>query len=181
MILVATGHRPPALGGYHPGLHGWLTALAGGALDQLKPDRVISGMALGWDQAVARAALNRNIPFTAALPFADMDAPWPPHSKKQYRDLLAQATEIVEVNGPGYTNEKYIERNRWMVDEGDEILALYHPDGIFGGGTRRCLEYALDKKKPVYNLWGTWVRARSKDPMLFDYSNPKLEKLCSLS
>ena len=39
------------------------------ALETLKPELVITGMAIGFDQAVALACLNTGTPFEAAIPF----------------------------------------------------------------------------------------------------------------
>jgi predicted Rossmann fold nucleotide-binding protein DprA/Smf involved in DNA uptake len=62
MILAFTGHRPSKLGGYGSDVDLKLTRLATKVLDDLKPEQVISGMALGWDQAVAFAAIRAKIP-----------------------------------------------------------------------------------------------------------------------
>lgn len=51
MIICATGHRPNKLGGYGRDVYARLVKLAYDYLAVQKPDAVISGMALGWDQA----------------------------------------------------------------------------------------------------------------------------------
>ena len=54
-VFAATGHRPNKLGGYAPKIAADLVKLATIFLNLRKPNKVISGMALGWDQAWAEA------------------------------------------------------------------------------------------------------------------------------
>ena len=46
-------------------------------LERARPDAVISGMALGWDQAVARATADLGIPWVAAITFEGQESKWP--------------------------------------------------------------------------------------------------------
>ena len=59
MNVAGTGHRPNKLGGYDDDIYQRLVTLAMTYLEETRPKRVISGMALGWDQALAEAAVNR--------------------------------------------------------------------------------------------------------------------------
>ena len=63
MIVAGTGHRPNKLGGYNNESFLKLVNIAEDALKQMEVTEVISGMALGWDMALAQAAINLNIPF----------------------------------------------------------------------------------------------------------------------
>jgi len=76
MILSGTGHRPDKLGGYSDSAFDNLVKIAEDYLKESKPDKVISGMALGWDQALAEACVNLNIPFIAAVPFKGQESKW---------------------------------------------------------------------------------------------------------
>lgn len=158
MIVAGTGHRPVSLGG-----HGIQTRLALGGLateylSQLQPDKVISGMALGWDQAVAGAAVALGIPFIAAVPFASQAERWPRDSQALYYRLLnlAETVEIIGVLHHGSAAEvtRLMQvRNEWMVDRTNRMVALH--DGSWGG-TFNCLKYARKKGVPVDNLWNRW-------------------------
>ena len=55
-IVAGSGHRPSKLGGYSEQIHEKLVALAIGWLKKNEPSCVLSGMALGWDTALAEAA-----------------------------------------------------------------------------------------------------------------------------
>ncbi len=157
MILAATGHRPDNLGGFSPDVRMQLLQVAIAHLERHRPAAVISGMALGWDQAWAMAATTLNIPFIAAVPFAGQESVWPTASRETYRSLLGLASEVVTVSQGGYTARKMQRRNEWMVDRADGIVALW--DGTFGG-THNCVLYAEKKGKPIDNLWSRYEVAQ---------------------
>ena len=149
--LCVTGHRPDRLGGYDKEVHRRVFLAAHSALEQLKPRVVITGMALGWDQAIAEAAIELAIPFVVAMPFKGQESKWPKQSQEHYRELLKQASHI-EVCSPGeYRPQKMIVRDEWMVDNSDEVLACF--DGTRGGGTDSTILYAKIKGKVIYNAW----------------------------
>lgn len=154
MIIAGTGHRPNKLGGYGNDVFESLIQLATLALEKYEPARVISGMALGWDQALAQAAINLSVPFDAYVPFTGMDAKWPTSSQQYYLSLLCNAREVVECSPPGYSAYKMQVRNERMVDDCDLLLALW--DGSTGG-TANCLKYAVTQQRPVKNLWDAWT------------------------
>ena len=155
LIISATGHRlGPKLGGYDKSVFKDLVLLARHSLLISKPKKVISGMAIGWDQAVSFAAYDLSIPYIAAVPFQGQEAKWPEESQKLYRDLLSLA-EHVEVVSPFYSSRNMQVRNEWMVDRADEMLALW--DGTFGG-THNCIIYAEKKGVPIRNVWSAWDR-----------------------
>lgn len=154
MIVAGTGHRPDKLGGYSNIIATRLEALARSHFEAHRPSRVISGLALGWDQAVARAAIDLGIPLTAAMPFEGFDRRWPDSSRCRLDKILEAAAEIVVCHPfPAPTLALQI-RNEWMVDRADEMLALW--DGSWGG-TFNCIQYAEKRGRPVENLWSRWV------------------------
>src|SRR6478609_5888932 len=95
MIIAGTGHRPDKLGGYENRTRLALGGLATEYLAQKRPDLVISGMALGWDQALAGAAVALEIPFLAIIPFEGQERKWPEDARARYKRLLAAATEVI--------------------------------------------------------------------------------------
>lgn len=120
----------------------------------LRPAKVNCGMALGWDQALAEAAVLEGIPFDAYVPFLGQESVWPEESKKHYRYLMGKADTIVYVCPPGYAPWKMQKRNEAMVDAAEGVLALWNNSA---GGTANCVSYATRKGKPVRNVWGEWV------------------------
>lgn len=152
MILAATGHRPPKLGGYGDSVRLGLRTLAVRHFLDARPSQIISGMALGWDQAVAEAAIELCVPFIAAVPFEGQENRWPVESQRRYRQLIAAAA-AAEIISPYPGARAMQQRNEWMVDRADRIVALW--DGTWGG-TFNCIEYANRVRVPVDNLWSRW-------------------------
>jgi uncharacterized phage-like protein YoqJ len=146
MIVAFTGHRPNKLGGYNLPNPTYIKVCLeiDKHLRELKPEKVISGMALGVDQWAANIAIKLQIPLLAAVPFEGQEKKWPEHSRIIYQKLLAKASEMVYVCSPGYSNSKMQERNKWMVDQCDILIAVW--DGT-AGGTGNCVKYAQSVKK----------------------------------
>lgn len=142
-----------------------LTELALFGLQRHAPTQVISGMALGWDTALAMAAIAHHIPLIAAVPFVGQESRWPPAQRLRYQKLLRRATEVVVVTEGGYAAWKMQKRNEWMVDRCDVLLALW--DGS-SGGTANCLTYARQRHVGtpllpavvIDNLWSEWESRR---------------------
>ena len=159
MITAAfTGHRPERLGGYSPAIEQALYALATATLRTHAPDQVISGMALGWDQAVARAALDLKIPTLAAIPFAGQECVWPAEARARYHALLGRCSARHTVSVSPYSAHKLHLRDQWMVDHSVQLIALW--DGLPTGGTYSTVRYAEREGKPVVNVWPAWLAAQ---------------------
>jgi len=154
-VLAGTGHRPDKLGGYGARVSARLVDLARVVLVKHRPDEVISGMALGWDTALALAAIELGIPLTAAVPFEGQERKWRPEQQEQFRAILALATTVVIVSPGGYAVWKMQTRNEWMVDRATGVLALWNGSG---GGTGNCIEYARTRHVEIVNLWAAWER-----------------------
>lgn len=154
MIVAGTGHRPKRLGGY--GEQAWrkLWGFAMAELQTLEPEQVITGMALGWDQALARACVRLRIPFVAAVPHDGQSLRWPKQAQARYAALLAKAERVVIVSPGGYSASKMHARSRWMVDRCDAMLALYN--GCDAGGTAACVRCAMEADRPIHNCWERW-------------------------
>lgn len=151
--VAGTGHRPQKLGGYSDEVLAKLTRLAQHVIDDLEATHIITGMALGWDTALALAAVSRKVPFTAAIPFAGQEGRWPEASQRRYHALLDVADEVVVVCDGGFASWKMMERNRWMVQHCDLLAALW--DGS-NSGTSNCVRYAHDMAVVVHNYWQKW-------------------------
>ncbi|ADY27605.1 Conserved hypothetical protein CHP02464 (plasmid) [Deinococcus proteolyticus MRP] len=127
-------------------------------LQKLQPSCVITGMALGWDTALAIAADIMGVPFVAAVPFPGQANAWPKQTQKQYHDLLGKAKYVV-VTGSNELAEADIKaamqwRNEFMVDNCTAVLAMY--DGT-PGGTHNCVEDAKEQGVGVINAYPAWA------------------------
>jgi uncharacterized phage-like protein YoqJ len=162
MILCGTGHRPNKLGGYGSDVVDRLLILIEESLNRIKPDIVISGMAIGFDIALAQSSINLGISLVAAIPFVGQEKIWPVESQLLYQYLISQAHKVHVVCSGDYDPSKMKIRNKWMVDHSDEVLALY--DGQSFGGTKHCLDYAIKKNKKIHNLWEDWLTLQAIVP-----------------
>lgn len=149
-VVAVTGHRPDKLSGYEHAAKLRLQQVAERVLEEARPRSIITGMALGWDQAVAVAAGRCGIPYIAAVPFKGQHEQWPFFAREEYERLLRYAYRVVYVSEPGYAVWKMQRRNEWMVDQCEAVLALW--DGS-GGGTANCIQYAAKVQRPMVNVW----------------------------
>ena len=152
-IIAATGHRPQKLGGFSDTINNRLKDLAIAYFKKSNPDKIISGMALGWDTAVALAAIELSIPLVAAIPFYGQELRWNEESQEIYHSILnSQFVDKVIVCPGSYSAASMNKRNEWMVDNCDHLVALW--DGS-NGGTGNCIKYA-NGKVTISNLWSSW-------------------------
>lgn len=121
---------------------------------------IITGMAQGWDMAVALACVEGGVPFIAALPFPQQADKWHPVLQDQYARLIQSAKAVV-VTGKMPLNHNYHKRDRFIVDSCVELWSLC--DGR-PGGTSKTVLYAHDVGRSVVSLWSQWLafRQRSK-------------------
>lgn len=152
---AGSGHRPDKLGGYlnWPTTKAGLLAFARHQLRALGVTRVISGMAQGWDQVLAVAAITEGIPFTAAIPCRGFELRWPVETRFKYASILLRADHTHVVCDGDFAIWKLQKRNEWMVDQCGKVLALW--DGS-PGGTLNCIKYANKRGAEVKNVWDEW-------------------------
>lgn len=175
LVLAATGHRPPRLGlDYSSESNRFLTEFARKhlvfAAKKHEIVEVVTGGAQGWDSAVAHAALLLKIPYVVAIPFEGQESKWPAAAQARYHALLKHASLVHIVCHGGYSPDKFLERDCWMVDRAEDwilkadgnvgsMFALYDNKGK--GGTAQTIKYAESLKVPVWNLWPTWLKGVS--------------------
>ena len=144
-VLGGTGHRELL----HP-----IEMVEAGVrryLSEVRPTEVITGMAIGFDQLVADVCAQLGVPFIAAVPFEGQESIWPTHAKVRFYNLLLKAKEVVVVSPGRYEAWKMLQRNCWIVDHSNTLLAYMEP-GTIAGGTFHCWNYAKTKNVPIVNL-----------------------------
>lgn len=128
-------------------------------IDKLRPDCVMSGMALGVDQLAAEIALDRGRPVHAVLPGEWQSDRWSPEQRSQWRRLLSRCsrTTIIDkaptLSGPGklhHLREMFKARNTFMVQHSDLMIVCW--DGIPNGGTYHALGQCVAAERPVLLL-----------------------------
>ncbi len=115
-------------------------------------DTFYCGGAMGFDLLAAEILLifrkRKNFRLVMALPFRAQSRTFPPEWRERYRCVLEQADEIVYVSDEYYKGCFY-ERNRYMVDRSERVIAFY--DGK-PGGTRDTVLYAKKTGVEVKNI-----------------------------
>ena len=125
-----------------------------------------SGFAVGVDLWASSIMLDLkknypNIQLNAAIPFKAQSNHWSQEQQKRYHDLLAQCDHVTILHEK-FTRVCYFERNRFMVDNSEYLLAVY--DGSKKGGT------AYTARQPFHLIGrGIW-RTKARPPLhsLFD-------------
>jgi hypothetical protein len=127
VVIAITGHRD------YPDRAGFLRGL-----DRLQADKYLFGGARGADTDALRylAETQPGATRVVVVPNRLIDQPVVAQAAiKQY------ANEIIELGNAG--PDRYMIRNRYMVDHSDQVAAFY--DGRGSGGTYNTIQYAESK------------------------------------
>ena len=167
LVICGTGHRPEKLGGYSMDVFQKGVKLAEDIIEERKPTIVISGGALGWDQMLAVAAINKGVTLHVYAPCHNQDKKWiSQESKDLYREILKRAALVKYIHEGEYNSQCMDDRNKAMVDASMEVWALWNGD--HKGGTANCVRYAIRQKKgynttpgredlKILNFWKNWI------------------------
>lgn len=110
-----------------------------------------SGMAIGSDTIFAEAVLRfkniyPRIKLVAVVPCLEQEKLWSAIEKEKYFQILKKADEVEIISKQPYFNGCMQIRNRSLVDNCDELLAVF--DGRHGG-TMHTINYAKKIKRKV--------------------------------
>lgn len=155
MIVGVTGHRDVE---QEPGELFMFARLSVAKMVERGATEIITGMARGWDLAVARAAFDTGIPYCAAIPFPEQPNLWAEADQVEWAWAVKRAARQIVV-GPVALKTYYRKRNCWIVDQSDELWSLF--DGS-PGGTQHCVLYAGQVGRIVRPLWEPWTRFRAE-------------------
>ena len=113
-----------------------------------------NGLAVGFDLISAELVLQKkqlfpDIRLVGCIPFENQARYYSPQDKKRYEHILSRCDERVIVSET-YTKECYFQRNRFMCDRADCLIAYCLKNN---GGTAYTVKY-FQKTKPnrVYFL-----------------------------
>lgn len=109
----------------------------------------LSGMAEGTDTWGAQAVLtlrekNPALKLHCVLPCENQADKWTQAARECYFNILAQADKTTYVSRK-FTRDCMLERNRFLVDYADILLAVYN--GEWRGGTAATVRYAQKKDR----------------------------------
>ncbi|MCB1711255.1 MAG: DUF1273 family protein [Candidatus Riesia sp.] len=127
----------------------WLSSFLADLLPKCPPDsklKIITGGALGVDTWAAEAAQElTQVDHLLAVPFRVFHKRWPVKDQVRYLKIKSKATDYHEV-GTGWSRYIYDERNKYMIDNCDLLVAVYSNTG---GGTESAITYAARIDKPT--------------------------------
>lgn len=160
MTVCFTGHRPQHFSfGFdegHPDCVFLKKTLQDEILRQINEgaDTFICGMAQGTDIWAAEAVLKfkddfPHIRLIAAIPCPDQTKRWVKSSVLRYKTILEKCDEKITIS-PFYHAGCMHQRNRYMVDNSDVLIAVY--DNSESGGTAFTVNYAKKLGKTIVNI-----------------------------
>lgn len=117
--------------------------------------RFLVGGSLGVDQWAGEIILRlkeqpeySDIELVVVLPFPGHDEQWDARSRERLAFLIRHSTEYLTV-GKAACRESYIQRNHYMVDHADCLLAVYDGERNLRPGTMQTVNYAEKQKLPM--------------------------------
>lgn len=123
--------------------------------EEKKVRRFWVGGALGVDMwAAEQILLLRNQPtyhdmeLMVALPFKGYDSKWEEKSRHRMNSILTKCDATIILSNQG-GRESYLNRNRYMVDHADYVVAVYDDNKCIRSGTMQCVHYAKRKNIPL--------------------------------
>jgi len=178
MNIGVTGHRPQRLGGYDKCAKKVLYRFAHRILLRLDNDvTIVQGCALGFDQAMATAAIDQGHKVISLIPYLGFNGRWPIESVLELDTILNRSSEVrvitdkemMEISTPALALNA---RNHVIVKESDVLFAL--ASGA-PSGTQNCVDFALAKQKRVLYLWRDWLSFKETGKFATEKKNGKLQ------
>lgn len=114
--------------------------------------KFMSGCALGVDIWSAEAVIDirrrhKEVELVGVVPFKGQESKWNNNDKERYNWILKSCNEVITLFD-GYVRGAFYERDRYLVDNADVIIAVYDRNK-FSSGTGYTVRYAMKKKKPI--------------------------------
>ena len=131
----------------------WVEEIVGKELDAVPtPVVVVTSLAIGADQLVARLGIARGAAIHAVLPFPDIERTFAAEDLQAYRQLASRATvEVLQT--PGTDEDAYLAAGRRVVALSNLMIAVWDAKPAKGkGGTADIVTYAIKSGVPVIGI-----------------------------
>jgi hypothetical protein len=152
MIVGVTGHRfydEPTAEFLAARVHALLRDWAGD-----REVRVVSSLAEGADQLVARVAVELGLPLDVVLPSAGYRASLEPQFRAEFDALLAHAATVTRLDHDEPAADAYLEAGLEVLDRSDVLIAVWDGEQARGtGGTAEIVAAARARGIDVVVLW----------------------------
>jgi uncharacterized phage-like protein YoqJ len=166
--IAITGHRPNKLWGYditlskYKILEAILIQTIGDIWHQKSPlymhqceVECITGMALGVDTIFAQAVLELKqmfpmVKLVAAIPCQGQSLKWNAKAQQNYFNILKLADERYFISNNLYAKGCMNERNQYMIDRCDVLIAVWNGDET--GGTYDAVKKATKANKEIIRI-----------------------------
>lgn len=158
MIITGIAHIPQRLKERNLLPSSELVYLARRALCEYDATHLITSLAPGWEQALAKAAIELEVPYSVTVPFPGRDAGWDRALRNLYLDLMARSAQVNRFS-ESYRETALTECRQWRADRSELVLALWEYE--FQGDVFETMRYASQKGLKVVNLWQDWERLAS--------------------
>ena len=122
----------------------------------------ISGMSAGVDlwaaaEVLALREIDPTVELVAAVPFAGQESRWPIPLQREYRRVLDSCRQVEylfsEKEAAADPAACYRQRNRWMVDRADTVVAVCELDVADSRtGTASTVRYARRLQKRIFYI-----------------------------
>lgn len=117
-------------------------------------NKVITGMALGFDTLVAQVCIDIGMPYIAALAFESQSEKWNTNDTDWYKHLLNKAEYVKRVSTGNWENWKYLKRDTWIVENSDMLMAyIKNEQDLKSSGTGFTVNEAIRLGKPWRNIY----------------------------
>ncbi|MDL2317943.1 DUF1273 domain-containing protein [Eubacteriales bacterium OttesenSCG-928-A19] len=100
----------------------------------------------GEQVLLAKEQGHPGVKLVSVVPFEEQAARWNEAWRERYFALMKNSDDEVLISAH-YTKECFHQRNRYMVDHSDVLIAVY--DGLDSGGTAYTVQYAMEKGKTI--------------------------------
>lgn len=146
-VVAITGHRAEKLANMN---QQYAKVQLAHAYNDLDATLVIQGMCDGVDLIAAKIAYDHHIPYYAVRPWDGHRAPagWTDWylNARVYAERVITLDKSASYPGPWV----YHNRNKWMVDNSDLLIAVWNGDKV--GGTYQTVKYAQSKQKRIWRI-----------------------------
>jgi hypothetical protein len=153
-IIASAGHTPEELGRLGDRAFADLVSIAYDYLFDEMPDVLVTGMNRGWEQALAAAAIELDIPIHVFPAYVGQADKWSPADVSRYWTLLERSTLKKAVTPGPWTEDSPRLQDEAIVRVATKIVALW--DGT-PGRTDDRITMAESIGLPITNLWDQWT------------------------